>query len=497
MSFFMELRDWFWRLILAKLNIPIDHAFFVKYDIQSVRYSYGLIPIFVLADGSEWSLRDMFFEVLTYAVLSRRKNMTLIPSSVIQSATHHLNSVLQEQCDVAKQNLTTLTEQTLKEFNERYLQSVLSSGQRVFRQKFIKKLGNEWKTAFEIEIRKSVDEFVAAVTEIHQAPLLRFTNKEALASFGDFPLPDGTRFLFAKQDILCFVIEQQPCVRTFSFTFDGHMSGKQYALPYVVFVIILRKDVNTRYCATFHVFFRNAPLEKSSDSLYVPALSNISDFGENKHKACFPLPPGPHSYLSVHTPRAIIQDAIDRFWGSTFSGDWRDNLSRSMYSIPQISSFEKWHTATQKDPTFITKLNWIKAPLSLEETCEAIVFSHLGNHERKEGRLQAAVLSCGDALSQRVQEISFLLSPQWELSDGVYEELSERWMRFIREYVKTMQGATYTIAKESFGALKKFFSNDRLALFIGFILANKKLEQEAEGQLANTRKECIDVSDTR
>jgi|CXWL01.1.fsa_nt_gi hypothetical protein len=221
-------------------------------------------------------------------------------------------------------------------------QALINERAKVFRQNVIGRIKQEGAELFEAGLKERTEDLLSAVSA--QLSSVRGVGNEAL--------PNGTRFFFTGTDgRRAYIIEQPPMVRTIMFGTKRHKdSYKRYrlAFPFVIFLIVCAPDGTP---AQLGVYFRNEPLQESTDELYLPALSNVGGSGI----VCF-------GYREDQVEGMIfsqkVEFMLETFWGGGFNSDANACLVSAQLANPKIKTFDQWVRESKKDPRFILSLSW-------------------------------------------------------------------------------------------------------------------------------------------
>lgn len=172
--------------------------------------------------------------------------------------------------------------------------------------------------------------------------------------------PEGTKYYWTNGVSTHVVIEQKPTLRTVNFSSafflrelktilrsDAH-GNIQLAFPYVVFAFTFFHGINL---STFHVFYRNKPLEALGDPLFRVNLPNTHIDGS----VCMGFD-GFKSYSIA----GRVDEYIAHFWRSTFNTDLIGNTYTPSKSIDErIQDVYSWAHASKSDPLFVLQVPWL------------------------------------------------------------------------------------------------------------------------------------------
>lgn|GEM_PF-5083398 len=306
----------------------------------------------------------------------------VIPRLVLESLEEmDIPQLMTGQVNSASQNLVALADQSTREIQEGIKRSAATRAARI-RTRFnrdvnilvsgsesvpsallqtgrtaiqsvhrdlIETIGKVGRESFERAVKKTLAQMLAyAREEVGVA-----VHPEKLA------LPHGTRFVYEGDPLSLYVIEESPRVRTIFWDEER----RTLSFPYVVFVLYLQQG-------GFHllqVFFRNEPLTKLTDELFIPTLPDIMEAHGHisglraKQYVCFPGPT-----VAKGAPALIATSTQKVFWESRFlTLHWREHY-RTQTDRMENFSVRMWRDLSLKDPGFILKTKWIKSPLTIE-----------------------------------------------------------------------------------------------------------------------------------
>lgn len=173
---------------------------------------------------------------------------------------------------------------------------------------------------------------------------------------GNIILPDGVKAMFNVANSVAVIHQTPPRIHNLRWAEKWNTCGAydyhdvRIALPYVILGMQFEHDSRLRQC---HCFFRNEPLTRLDDKLYLPLLHN-----------CFGI------YACLHAApvrksddiRSAIQTVMDRFFTAGFNFDRTSNWLASGLATgkrdPRMATIEEWERSTAKDPRFILDVKW-------------------------------------------------------------------------------------------------------------------------------------------
>ena len=183
-------------------------------------------------------------------------------------------------------------------------------------------------------------------------------------------LPEGTRFFqrffsLDFRDVLLFVVEQEPQVRTLNFSssffsYDETVFYKNYsgaypkrekktvhlAFPYMVFVVVLIENYPLLY-----VYYAKKPLTSFDDLVFQVNLPNVYS-----SKVCNWFD---KFSREENTPAKKVAKILTNFWGSRFSTDGNEGYYSLQKSNKMFSSIWEWEKNSKENPLFILDVNWL------------------------------------------------------------------------------------------------------------------------------------------
>lgn len=233
-------------------------------------------------------------------------------------------------------------------------------------------------------------------------------SKNVINSGSTEALPNGTRFYSRIGQSEVIVIEQAPKVVDImigedNFGYDGKKLAKYFlgkwenrhrvdkpfriAYPYVIFVAYFRE----KYLRTLSVYFSNKSIRDINDQLFYPhTLNTCIDSGSSGFNTVCLGDYEANTKLSLYDR---VNDLLDYFWHSDWGNDYFDDdedlddedqslaFARNRGIDKRLRTFSAWQTATEKDPLFVCKINWVQADLTVGQAMAAIVREDYGNIE--------------------------------------------------------------------------------------------------------------------
>lgn len=205
-------------------------------------------------------------------------------------------------------------------------------------------------------------------------------------------LPAGCRFYDRNDTHEIFVIEEPPQVRTVVWkpwaelqehvlqrrsicrqwrmskdSLTAYLKRTHFALafPYVVKCYVMRDGFFDRLL----LFYRCKPLAGEGDELLVPNLPNC---GAN-YVVCMPRKmQGCHVGTGAGASAAIV--GLERaFWGSTFNSDLANHFVWYAHRVLELATPWDWERASQRDPSFVLRMQWQSANCTVQDTVRSIV----------------------------------------------------------------------------------------------------------------------------
>jgi len=227
--------------------------------------------------------------------------------------------------------------------------SVSGASQKV--QGDIQRIAEECCNGFRTDLKKSIAAFC----------------DDWMSKTGNFEVvPRNTRLLKSVGNYRICVVEQEPCVRTLSWSHgrDGGGDGTyRLALPYVVFIVY----VDARgTLGGIHVAFADQPLTSLKSNIYGAALPNLNedlsvctgDMIQKRHNKVSSGRQGNRGAANAEwTLCEVVEEVIAGFWGSTFNNDLNTNFQK-MNGDPRLASPQAWEEASAQDPLFVLGVKW-------------------------------------------------------------------------------------------------------------------------------------------
>jgi len=188
--------------------------------------------------------------------------------------------------------------------------------------------------------------------------------------------PNNTIFAEEFDGSYIVVMEQPPQVRAMSINHDvliSHCNGAtnfiskrvsggrlRLALPYVIHIL---KVTTEGQFQGLYVFYSNKPIKSLDDDLLTPSLSNIHD------KSCMMCLGDTQIWHNSKIPGETIADwvrcVIDAFWLQKYTSDL-DQYQKASWDLDRrVSSFDKWHESSIKNPNFMIEISWPKIKTSV------------------------------------------------------------------------------------------------------------------------------------
>jgi hypothetical protein len=197
-------------------------------------------------------------------------------------------------------------------------------------------------------------------------------------------LPRNAKIAYTKGSRTVIVIEQEPQVRSVSFT--GSLINREVAdqasgrtengyrynlsFPYVMFMIVFDQGGYTYH----EVYFRNKTLTSAREHVYLAPLPNVN----RKNKETKPMCMGKDFRGEISEESTMTRKCelvVADFWTRTFN----EHLGTGGFEKidERINSLAKWQEETQKDPLFVLSVNWGSG-----KTMKGIVESALDERSR-------------------------------------------------------------------------------------------------------------------
>jgi hypothetical protein len=228
------------------------------------------------------------------------------------------------------------------------------------------------KRRFEEKKRVYIDKILSLKKEIlYRTPLL----------------PNGTRLYLSQNEETIIVVEEPPQVRTIKWKAGHCIRQYHFAFPYVVFIIKFEmqavKDV--------FVYYRNQPLKKGDNELFLPNLPNLGAQGiDDEADICL-------GTLEVDVNLSLaekVEMIINNFWESAFNPEEyyeRTYFCRSKKLDKRVSSFAAWQKATKENPLFVLEIDWLRSDMDLFDyvkyqdtyVCEEKIIDYMYKGDRR------------------------------------------------------------------------------------------------------------------
>lgn len=198
------------------------------------------------------------------------------------------------------------------------------------------------------------------------------------------------------QPAFIVVIEHQPGIRT--VTVEGSLYDKGYherktvriSLPYTINIFLVNMLPDGSFALNTHwpmTFYRKLPLADFEDELLVCNLPNVRIDPWNDAAAvnaigwtCFHNAPDYITNVEPVSGKAGISgesdfSAVNRLVFGCASYMWESDFTTSAGAIsawketgkkiPEVSTFKKWHEATEKNPNIGLELDWLPHPRNM------------------------------------------------------------------------------------------------------------------------------------
>ncbi len=191
-------------------------------------------------------------------------------------------------------------------------------------------------------------------------------------------LPNGTKYYFKGNDIEIIIMEQLPQTRSVFWIDEkakklSSLSRKERRLflfnlsfPYIVFVFIFWRGniLKTK------VFYRNDSLTSLKNKLYHTNLQNVYC---GSSEICM------RTNTQGESLKRQFEIFLESFWQFSFNEDLGNDsdfcLSKKEINDKRINSVQNWQDATKKNPSFITKINWVKSEFTVENLIKGLLLS--------------------------------------------------------------------------------------------------------------------------
>jgi len=162
------------------------------------------------------------------------------------------------------------------------------------------------------------------------------------------PMPNGTRFALPFGNLVVYIVEEPPSVRTI------HYMSNRYTLafPYMIFGLTVDRNGLPGH---LHVACSNKQLDKLTDRLSKIHLSNIYN-NFNEMGVC-------DSFISSPTRRAgkdgaTIAQKVDAIITQFWSSEWNGAGMTSKCRDKRVKTMDDWAKMTKNDPMEVLKVDW-------------------------------------------------------------------------------------------------------------------------------------------
>jgi hypothetical protein len=408
------------------------------------------VPLFSIERLKKFSLNDLLTSFMGAFITRQVRYLSLCKSKLSTKMREHFVGMVHESIKGIWQQLILAATESYATVYDQFVERVIKESRNDFRKQLLQKMGETSKIVFTKTTRNSLDAIVE-IAKQEYAHQQREKNGDVLVVSGTNALPEGTKFVFQRANVIVYAVEQIPQVRSLHFGkydangYEEKLFGKRYtmSLPYVVFLLVF---VDNQF-VSLRAFFRTKPLGAITDTLFVPAFSNISSNG--CYKVCMhqPVLTGSHAQMT-HT-------TIANYWGSTFNlAHWNTYAVEARERIPELASLEKWQEASVHNPKFVMNTSWLRANVDLQQAAEFSIAECKPN-KNKEDREEPIVFrnqldAIAEQVSQAIQESCFFLVPHWGIDD---------------ESVKKAKSLFTNQAKERTGVILQGLESNLNALF--------------------------------
>jgi hypothetical protein len=380
-------------LLLIKKNG--DDATLVSASVKRARYMLGFIPLYrVSSDRLKISLAQDIIKPIAELTQALQKVVKNYPQTVWKMIVEHMAKHLYGGLDSIRGQTVARITSSYSAFHKKFLADLISKNQNAYRQKLSEVLKTTAGETLTNSIRKHLGMLLVKIREEEQK-----RSHQDYASSGPFALPSSCKFIFKKENVTVFIIEQSPQVRTISYLGTRF----QIALPYVIFVATVRQSD----FLWLQVFFRTSPLQYEADELLCPALPNV----RADYTICFPEPKNRNA-----TPGQVAEEAIQNYWGSNFNKDLQAFFNSAASQFVQLRSFEEWQNQSKADSQFVLKLAWQSAKVSVNHLAGNMLNDALKVDDKPPEKSSADMLqeyaeTLGDKFSREIAEkIHFMVS---------------------------------------------------------------------------------------
>ncbi|MFA5166034.1 MAG: hypothetical protein WC449_01875 [Candidatus Paceibacterota bacterium] len=228
--------------------------------------------------------------------------------------------------------------------------------------------------------------------------------KNIVNSGGTEALPNGTRFYSRIGQSEVIVLEQAPKVVDImigedAFRSDGKSVAKYFlgkwenrhhvdkpfkiAYPYVIFVAYFQE----KYLRTLSVYFSNESICDINNPLFCPHTLNTCIDSSGFNTVCL----GDYETNTEQSLCERVNDLLDYFWHSEWGDDYYDYddsvededqglaFVRNRDLDKRVKTFSAWQTATERDPLFVCKINWVPTDLTVGQAMAAALRDDYGD----------------------------------------------------------------------------------------------------------------------
>lgn len=237
-----------------------------------------------------------------------------------------------------------------------------------------------------VGIQDSVSDLLVDFKEKMKTAIFEIAQSWTLSTKREKTLfPRDCRFLYTIGHSTIVVIEQMPGIRTLAMsegilgtasTTRGGIRRVGLSLPYTVFILhFINSEMNGSGFEDFEGMYstwRQAPLEKFTDDLYVPLLPNLHD----NLQVCLGL----NDIPTISKEMNIVEQSknvIDHYWNSSFN----DDLSSFWWSKSEVDrrlrTGNAWAQSSANDPLFI-----LGVPLQKAKTLDELIALAINVHEK-------------------------------------------------------------------------------------------------------------------
>jgi hypothetical protein len=169
--------------------------------------------------------------------------------------------------------------------------------------------------------------------------------------------PEGTRYFWQESREAMIVFEEKPKLRTVRFETNGERkhdaSRARLSFPYIIYLGSFDLQDHWWHCRSLQIYYRSKPLENLDDHVYYSNLPNINQDAE----AC--------KTGFAHATDKVgdwMLRWVRYFWESLFTRAWDTNFNYYGQNIDKrLASVSTWEKATNEDPMFILKVDWLRS----------------------------------------------------------------------------------------------------------------------------------------